>query len=117
MSDFTLRLPDGVPNTEVSVLFLQAMVDRMAMSFYKYGLLSQVFPQKVDAMETMQRHLDRYRRYGNTEGLVDASNYLMIEFMHPRHPNAHFRATDSRESPGRQWTGELDPSPRRNNEL
>jgi hypothetical protein len=29
----------------------------------------------------------------------------MLEFMLPRHPRAHFRATDSGESPGRVAAG------------
>lgn len=39
---------------------------------------------------------------GNTEYLVDAANFLMIEFMHPAHPKAHYRATDKEGSPGRE---------------
>jgi hypothetical protein len=38
---------------------------------------------------------------GNAEYLVDAANFLMIEFMHPAHPAAHYRATDASGSPGR----------------
>lgn len=38
---------------------------------------------------------------GNAEYLVDAANMLMIEFMHPAHPKAHYTATDSAGSPGR----------------
>lgn len=38
---------------------------------------------------------------GNTEYLVDAANFLMIEFMHPAHLVAHFKATDNTGSPGR----------------
>jgi hypothetical protein len=29
------------------------------------------------------------------------ANFAMIEFMHPRHPQAHYKATDSDGSPGR----------------
>jgi hypothetical protein len=29
--------------------------------------------------------------------------------MHPRHEKAHFRPTDSKESPGRVWHGEVNP--------
>jgi hypothetical protein len=41
---------------------------------------------------------------GNAEYLVDAANFLMIEFMHPAHPNAHYAATDKEGSPGRVAT-------------
>jgi hypothetical protein len=40
---------------------------------------------------------------GNTEYLIDAANYCMIEFLYPKHPDAFFRPTDSDESNGRQW--------------
>lgn len=39
---------------------------------------------------------------GNVEYLIDAANMLMIEFMHPAHPNAHYKATDRDGSPGRR---------------
>ena len=42
----------------------------------------------------------KYNSTGNTEYLVDASNYLMFEFMYPQHPKAHFKATDSKDSAG-----------------
>jgi len=38
---------------------------------------------------------------GNVEYLVDAANFAMIEFMHPAHPSAYFKATDADGSPGR----------------
>lgn len=48
---------------------------------------------------------DRLRKYaetGNTEFLVDAANFAMIEFMLPSHPNAFFEGTDDDQSPGRR---------------
>lgn len=32
--------------------------------------------------------------------MIDVANFAMIEYMYPRHPNAHFEATDSDASPG-----------------
>jgi hypothetical protein len=32
---------------------------------------------------------------------MDVSNFAMIEFMLPRHPQAHFQGTDDDASPGR----------------
>jgi len=43
----------------------------------------------------------KYAETGNTEWLIDAANFAMIEFMHPRHPHAHFTGTDDDASPGR----------------
>lgn len=89
------------PSSEFSADFVQAMRDRMAVSYAKYGPLADAFPHKVNAIEDLRRRLDEYLSTGNTEWLVDVANYAMIEFMHPSHHKAHFRATDSHESPGR----------------
>lgn len=99
----------GVPETEFSREFAQGMADRMAMSYYKYGPLAEGFPKRVDAIATLKDKLAAYERTGNTEWLMDVANYAMIEFLRPRHPEAHFRATDSRESNGRRWHDEIDP--------
>lgn len=52
------------------------------------------------AIDSAEERLRLYRETGNTEWLVDLANFAMIEFMHPSHPQAHFRATGSDESPG-----------------
>lgn len=111
-----MKLPPTVPSSEFSETFVQGMADRMAMSFFKYGKVADAYPHKVDAIASMQARLDRYARDGNTEHLIDAANFLMIEFMHPKHPDAHFTAEDSSKSPGRQWHGEVDRSQRGNKE-
>lgn len=92
---------DGVPDSEFSIKFVQGMYDRMGVSFYKYGLVAKAYPKRVDAIESLIKRLDKYEETGNTEFLMDAANFAMIEFMHPSHPNAHYRPTDSTESPGR----------------
>ena len=99
----------NVPKTEFSQEFAQGCYDRMAMSYCKYGPLAEGFPHRVDAIGTLRDKLDKYERTGNTEWLMDVANYAMIEFLRPRHPEAHFRATDSKESNGRRWHGEIDP--------
>jgi hypothetical protein len=92
----------GMPVTERSVRFLQGMVSRMGVSFHKYGHVAKAYPGKVNALASMQERLDRYAEDGNTEWLMDAANFLMIEFMHPAHPKAHFDPQDSDTSPGRR---------------
>jgi len=114
-------------HSEVSNRFLQGMVDRMTMSRHKYGPVADAYPQKVDAVGSLLIRLLRYlgrarfeqavyaalaaapaveadphrRDNGNTEYLMDVANFAMIEFMLPRHPDAHFKAEDSSQSPGR----------------
>lgn len=96
-------LAAGVPETEFSQTFVQGMANRMSLSFLKYGAVADAYPEKVNALESMQVRLAKYAATGNTEFLEDAANFLMIEFMHPRHPEAYFAGTDSKDSPGRVW--------------
>ena len=91
----------AAPVTEFSGAFIQFMANRMAVSYHKYGPVADGYPGRVDAIASLKQRLEKYEETGNTEFLVDASNFAMIEFMHPRRPNAHFRPTDSDESPGR----------------
>lgn len=98
----TVALRGGCPTTEFSRQFLQGMLDRMAVSFHKYGAVRIAYPDKVDAIASLKDRLDRYAATGNTEWLMDVGNFAMIEFMHPKHPNAHFEGTDSDASPGRR---------------
>ena len=90
-----------IPATEFSEEFVRAMRDRMAVSYCKYGPVRDAYPSKVNALESLQKRLDKYHETGNTEWLIDAANFAMIEFMRPAHPRAHFRGTDAKESPGR----------------
>lgn len=91
----------SVPSTEYSAGFLQGMVTRMEMSFCKYGAVADAYPNKVDAIASLKRRLEKYEETGNTEYLMDAGNFCMIEFMCPKHPNAYFKAEDSANSIGR----------------
>lgn len=106
---------DAAPESEFSVRFVQGMADRMAMSYYKYGRVAEAYPRKVDAIGSLKIRLEKYEQTGNTEFLMDLANFAMIEFMHPRHEKAHYKATDSSESPGRKWHGDINPSKTRTN--
>ena len=116
----------GVPETENSFLFHQGMVNRMGVSFYKYGAVAEAYPERVDALRSLITRLEKYAGDvnlikeggtglggdGNTEWLLDVANFAMIEFMRPRHPKAHFKGTDSAESPGRTRFDNAGPSDR-----
>jgi hypothetical protein len=108
--DIELKLSEGVPSSEFSRTFVQGMADRMAMSFFKYGRVAEGYPRRVDAIKSLKLRLEAYEETGNTELLMDVANFGMIEFMHPRHPKAHFKPTDSSESPGRMLVGDINPS-------
>lgn len=101
----TMRVPD----TEFSMKFVRGMADRMIISNAKYGDVTDEAVKKLDPLKNLEVRLAKYRETGNTEWLMDVGNCAMIEFMFPQHPDAHFRSTDSSESPGRskRETGEL----------
>lgn len=99
-----LVLSNGAPDGQIAPRFLQGMINRMATSFHKYGHVRDNFPDRINAISCLEDRLDLYRETGNTEWLMDVANYAMIEFMYPRHRNAHFRPTSAEESPGRITT-------------
>lgn len=97
-----IELRVASPSSEYSHEFIQGMLDRMAMSYHKYGPVKDVYPFHVDATKSLHDRLRLYGQTGNTEFLMDAANFAMIEFMHPSHPLAHFKPTDADQSPGRR---------------
>lgn len=72
-----VRGPDGVPLSEYSVQFLQGMVNRMAVSYHKYGKVSDAYPIHVDAIESLRKRLLKYKETGNTEWLMDVANFCL----------------------------------------
>jgi hypothetical protein len=87
--------------TEYSKEFDKKRKDAMVMGHYKYGSVRENREAKAtDMVESMRIRIDKYVATGNTEFLCDIANFAMIEYMVPLHPNAHYRATDSGESPG-----------------
>lgn len=96
-----MELKDGVPS-EVSKDFLQGMIDRMAVSYHKYGAVKDA--DGLDPIRNLNERIHLYLNTGNREWLMDAANFAMIEFMYPQHKEAHYRPTDSKESPGRWGT-------------
>lgn len=82
------------PESEISVDFLQGMVDRMMVSFHKYGAVAEA--TEIDNMSSAWQRQAKYHQTGNTEWLMDAANFLMMEFM--ANPDA-FHATDSESEP------------------
>lgn len=93
----------GAPASEFNESFVVGMRKRMAVSFHKYGKMADAARKRVDQVASLKIRLERYEETGNTEWLMDVANMAMIEFTHPLHPDAHYRATDSDESPGRVY--------------
>ena len=107
--------PEEILRTEFSEDFVRYMKNRMVMSYFKYGKVEDA-RGKVKFLDDVKKRIDRYLTTGNTEWLIDAANNLMMEFMFPSVEGAHFKATESRESPGRT-TNEGNMSSRHNDEL
>lgn len=96
-----LALVVTCPESEFSKQFVQGMLNRMSFSFQKYGFVADAYPDKLDALASLQQRIDKYLETRNTEYLIDAANFAMIEFMHPSLEEAVFDATDTDGSPGR----------------
>ncbi len=116
-----------VTRSEFSPTAIMLMLGAMQVSYYKYGPVKEGFPHKLNAIGKLAENpqiglhnlgsLGKRLEYyfygkksiegdvliepGNVEYLVDAMNFLMIEFMYPAHPKAHYKATDRDGSPGR----------------
>lgn len=105
-------------SSEYSMRFDELRKNRVETSYFKYGSAKKNFSTgNVNASETMKLCVDKYKETGNTEFLVDASNYLMFEFMYPQHEKAYFRATDSSESAGIVGISEKEMEHYRNDEF
>ena len=89
-----------MPRGEYSEQFDKERRARVAVSFHKYGPAAKNFGEgRVDALATVERCLDAFKRDHNTEHLVDAANYLMFRYMYPM-PGEYFKPTDNDGSVG-----------------
>lgn len=113
-----IKWPEGgqIPVSQVNMKFIQGMADRMAMSYHKHGDMRKAPGTVFDHMANIQKRIELYKQTGNTEWLMDAANFCMIEFTNPYHPEAHYSPTDSDASPGikyvgGQWVDRADTAP------
>jgi len=93
-----MKTPKDILATEFSEEFVARMKNRMCVSYFKYGKVADN-ASVYDCVQNVRGRLANHELDGNTEWLIDAANFAMIEYMHPQHSNAHFRATDSSEAP------------------
>jgi len=100
-SEIEMSKIDDILKTEFSESFVKKMKNRMVASYGKYGpIRDNAGDGRTNVILSLKDRLRLYEETGNTEWLIDAANMCMIEFMYPQHKKAHFRATDSGESPG-----------------
>lgn len=87
-------------NNEYSTEFDKLRKNRVEVSYYKYGAARDNFGSgRVDAIGSLELCLDKFKKTGNTEYLLDIANYAMFRYMFPL-PGEYFKATDSSESAG-----------------
>lgn len=94
---------------EYSKKFDELRKNRVEVSYHKYGPAKINFGDKlVNALDSANMCIEKYRATGNTEYLCDAANYLMFEFMYPQRNDAYFKSTDSSESAGHAGVAYLE---------
>lgn len=87
-------------DNEYSTEFDKLRKSRVEVSFYKYGAARDNFGAgRVDAIGSLELCLEKFKKTGNTEYLLDVANYAMFRYMYPL-PGEYFKATDSNESAG-----------------
>lgn len=84
---------DKIKEQECNDNFCELMDNRLVMGYLRYGKAARGVPRFEDANKAIKR-LEKYFETGNTELLVDAANYLRMEFKRGSHPKRHFHAID-----------------------
>lgn len=85
---------DELIATETNDTFMQLMRNRLVMGAFRYGRMKDKEKGEYKLLESLKRKLNMYQQTGNLEYLVDAANYLLLEFTYPHVDNPHFNATD-----------------------
>jgi hypothetical protein len=80
--------------------FVAKMQRAIETSHYKYGWMSDTYPELAQAVKCIQERLDLYNKTHNLDYLVDIANFAMIEYKHPSYSDAHYTPQDSDKSPG-----------------
>ncbi len=80
--------------------FITKMENAIETSHYKYGWMSDTYPELAQAAKCIQERLYLYNKTHNLDYLVDIANFAMIEYKHPCYPDAAYTPQDSDKSPG-----------------
>ena len=76
---------DDIMKRDWSKEFITKMENAIETSHYKYGWMSDTYPELAQAVKCI---------------LVDIANFAMIEYKHPAYSDAHYTPQDSDKSPG-----------------
>ena len=79
---------DEIYRKQWSSEFEDAMRNRMAMGYFRYGWLAdQIGNAKFDNIASIKQRLSLYQENRNREHLVDVANLCLVEFAtHPEYP-------------------------------
>ena len=91
---------ENISSRDFSEEFVKKMKNSMELSHYKYGWVSDTYPELAQAYKCIEERLEAYKKTKNTEHLVDIANFAMIEFMRPALENAQYKPSDSDKSVG-----------------
>lgn len=98
--DEQLEYLNRVLEIQFSEDFIRKMKARCFVGYHRYGPNTQ-YGQKQSSyniLETIRKRLAAYEETGNQEHLVDAANFIMIEYKAPQHPNAHFDCVEEEDN-------------------
>lgn len=70
---------------------VELMKNRLIVGALRYGR-NDATNVSHDFLANARRRMEKYEADGNREHLVDAMNYLLLEFKLGIHPKGHFRA-------------------------
>jgi hypothetical protein len=106
MQKITFTLPDLVPKDQIDIKFIQGMIDRMAFGYFNYGPMRR-YEVKSHSLKNVKIRLKHYEKTKNTEFLMDAANYCMMEFVVTSIKGTFFEPTNKKQSPGAIVDGKL----------
>lgn len=88
---------EQILKTEWNPVVDELCKNRMLQGFYSYGPRAENYGGGlVNARKQAGIYLEMYDKTGNLEKLIDAINFLRIEFDYPSHSNPHFEETHDR---------------------
>ena len=85
--DFNDKFIHLIPNPDKK--FIELMLNRMIVGFTKYGSWKKNRVE-VDAVANAWVRINKYLDTGNTEWLIDAANFFMMEFTIPLRQDSHY---------------------------
>lgn len=88
-----IKLAPGVPETEFDFEFVQATADTVSAGYFKYGPCAVAYPDKVDAIASLEVRLKLYKDGGIVQGqhiapgnpayLVNIAFFAMMAYRYP----------------------------------